>query len=124
MKGHFSKCAWRLSKSFAFPTSNKYEAQATAEAFYGAPAPFGSVDTSATQGTSHCCVESCVFLLAALQAGLTDAWATGNQLLFLSHPLNHVAKNPQLGRKKTTLKARTVQSLDMELNRISLSSGK
>lgn len=106
MKGRFSKCAWRLSKSFPFPTSNKCEAQATAEAFYGAPAPFGSVDTSATQGTSHCCVESCVFLLAALQAGLTDAWATGNQLLFLSHPLNHVAKNPQLGRKKKNIKGK------------------
>lgn len=56
--------------------------------------------------------------------GLTDAWATGNQLVFISHPLNHVAKNPKLGEKKKKIKARTVQFLDMELNGISPISGK
>jgi len=39
MKGYFSKCVRRLSKSFPFSASNKCEAQTTAEAFYGAPAP-------------------------------------------------------------------------------------
>lgn len=49
-----------------------------------------------------------MFLLAVVQTGLTAAWATGNQLLFLSHPLNHVAKNPQLGKKNIKGKNRPI----------------
>lgn len=52
MKGYFNKCVWRLLKSFPFSASNKCEVQTTAEAFYGAPAPLGSVDTFATR--EHC----------------------------------------------------------------------
>lgn len=97
MQGYFSKCEWRF---FKFLTSNKCDAQTTAKAFYRAPAVWSSVETFVTQGTLHNYFEFCIFLLASVQAGLTDAWATGNQLLFLSRPLNHIAKNPQLGKKK------------------------
>lgn len=121
MKGYFSKCVWRLLKSFPFSAANKCEAQTTAEAFYGAPAPLGSVDTFATQGTLHSYVELCLFLLTAIQAGLTDAWATRNQLLFLSHPLNPVAKNPQLGKKN--IKGRSSPILGPEVKQNSPNLG-
>lgn len=113
---------------FKFLASNKCDAQTTAKAFYRAPAVWSSVETFVTQGTLHNYFEFCIFLLASVQAGLTDAWATGNQLLFLSHPLNHIAKNPQLGKKKKNkqkmLNSRTIQSLNRELNRIIPISGK
>lgn len=108
MKRYLSKHVWRLLKSFPCLASNKCEAQTTAGAFYVAPAPWSWVDTSTTQGTLHSYVEFCMFLLAVVQTGLTAAWATGNQLLFLSHPLNHVAKNPQLGKKNIKGKNRPI----------------
>lgn len=105
---YLHKGVWRLLQSFLSLASNTCEAQTTAEAFHVAPAPWSWVGTSTAQETLHSYAEFCMFLLAAVQTGLTDAWATGNQLLFLSHPLNHVTKNPQFGKKNIKGKNRPI----------------